>query len=142
MKRFSVRVAATVLGWGIICCLVEAGQQPGSPQNVPYSRPTVSPYLYLLRRGSLSENYFSLTRPQIQFQNETRRLQQEITQTRQETAQDFARRDLPATGHTTSFLNLGSYFLNRGGGVGPSRGTTSPPPSGGGRPAPRSGRGS
>jgi len=91
--------------------------QVGPPrQNIrpPRATPTVSPYLSLLNRNnSLAFNYYEMYRPQVEFRNAYRQLNQDVSQlnerlTQQEQA--FQRSQLGPTGHTTTFMNTGRYY--------------------------------
>ena len=103
--------------------------------NVPLQRPTVSPYIGLLRnnRSNMGLNYFSIVRPEIQMrdalgrqQAEQQRLAQETLQLQQQQQRAFdpytqpggdpitgASRTMPPTGHPTSLMNLQGRFLTR-----------------------------
>jgi hypothetical protein len=74
--------------------------------------------LNLNRAGATAaQNYYGLVRPEMQFRNAYRGLQQQLTNTQMGLAQltDPAT-GLPVTGHTPVFLNTGGYFLNLTGG--------------------------
>jgi len=105
------------------------------PQSSPLQRPTTSPYLGLLRRGtSMGLNYYSIVRPEVQMRDaltrqqaeqerlaqETRRLQQEqkrmmIDPNTQPGANPItgASRTMRPTGHSTSLMNLQGRFMTR-----------------------------
>ena len=58
----------------------------------PYARPTVSPYLNLLRPGaSPAINYYGLVRPQQQFQSDIGQLDQQSSALQQGVTVDSAR---------------------------------------------------
>jgi len=62
-----------VVAWAAIVAVPADAQyrDPRSPRNQYTPRPTVSPYLNLLRDGgSAGFNYQTLVRPELQFQNE------------------------------------------------------------------------
>lgn len=86
------------------------------PSNIrpPRATPTVSPYLSLLNRSnSLAFNYYELYRPQVEFRNAYRELNQDVSRLNTRLEQQeaaFERLQLGATGHQTSFMNYGSYF--------------------------------
>ena len=97
---------------------VFAQPQPGISN---YRSPTVSPYLNLLRgpngnAGTPAINYFALVRPEIQTSQSLLGLGSDVNTNRQ--AINDLTFGLPATGHPTQFLNLGSYFLSNGTGPG------------------------
>jgi hypothetical protein len=98
---------------------VALGAGPASAQPTPgvnLSRPPAySPYLNLLRPGgTLVQNYDGLVRPQIQANQAIQDLAGSQSQNRQAIV-DLSANALPATGHSTSFMNTGGYFLNNGG---------------------------
>src|SRR5262245_33245992 len=68
------------------CPAQPPGFAPGSIGQPPFtSRPTVSPYLNLLRRGgSPALNYYTLVRPQNQFYQSLQQLQQDVGANAQE----------------------------------------------------------
>jgi len=84
-------------------------------QGVRPGRPTVSPYLNLLRRGTdPALNYYNLVRPQNEFINSIQQLQGQVSTNRQGISDLQKSTGLPPTGHTTRFLSHSSYFLNAG----------------------------
>jgi hypothetical protein len=103
-----------------------AGAQVGytRPATNPLGRPTVSPYLNLLRPGNTAVNYYDLVRPQVDLTNSVQRLQQQTTANA--AAITAAQDVLPETGHKVQFLNLSHYYMNRQGspGGGTAQGTS------------------
>jgi hypothetical protein len=82
-----------------------------------------SPYLNLLRQGgSLSQNYFGLVRPELNFQSSIGALGQKVAQD-QQSISNLQFSNLPTTGHQAMFQNLGGYFQSRGGGAGTTTNT-------------------
>lgn len=90
-------------------------------RNYILSRPTVSPYLNLLRNDGISgiANYQTLVRPQIeqrelavQQENENLRLQRQLNsqQTSIEGIQRQRAQRVFSTGHRTRFMNYGDFF--------------------------------
>ena len=89
--------------------------------NYILSRPTVSPYLNLVRRDGFGgvTNYQTLVRPQLE-QRELARIQQaEISRVRQqlavqqrsiESVQQQRAQRVFSTGHPTRFMNLQQYY--------------------------------
>jgi len=95
-----------------------ASAQIGYRGISPTSQPAVSPYLNLRRPGNTALNYYNLVRPEIEFRDAYLGLQGQVN--RQQTAlQDVQTELLPTTGHTVSYLNLGTYYR----GLGPGGGT-------------------
>jgi hypothetical protein len=81
------------------------------------SRPTISPYLNLTRRGgSTASNYYNLVRPQNQFYQSIQQIQQEVGANVQELSalQQQSASGLRPTGHVAGFLNHGAYFMTMG----------------------------
>lgn len=112
----------------------EARAQPGAP-----SRPTVSPYLNLLRQGGGSPglNYYGLVRPEVN-NRQTAQALQSATAANQRTITDLLNGgELPVTGTASGFLTHGSYFMTQGSGGssggGGGRNSSSSGGGGGGR---------
>lgn len=89
--------------------------------NYILNRPTVSPYLNLLRRDGFGgvTNYQTLVRPQIEQREFAANQQAEITRVQQqlavqqrslESAQQLRAQRVFSTGHTTRFMNLQQYY--------------------------------
>jgi hypothetical protein len=153
MKRtLFAALAALALGSGAAQAQVPYSQ----PQlSNPYQRPTISPYLNMLRPNvNPALNYYGLVRPQLQTTRTLQTFQQELQTVAgalAPTTQLGTQADnLPTTGHRTTFYNYGTYFPGAGGGslggslgggVRPTFGGMSPgrPPSGtlGGTGSPR-----
>lgn len=82
-------------------------------------RPTVSPYLNLLRRDATpAENYYNLVRPEQQFRQSLLQQNREIQQLRrQQTAAPQTQSPtstgptaIPGTGHRTYFQSYSHYY--------------------------------
>ena len=82
---------------------------------VPSQRPTVSPYLNLLRGGNQALNYYNLVRPQTEFQQSIQQLRQDVATNRQTIGDLDAALTLPSTGHATRFMDYSKFFLTQGG---------------------------
>lgn len=108
-------------------CAMPAFAQPRPPVPPADSRPTVSPYLNLLRGGAPAVNYFGIVRPELQMQQQFGQLQQQLGQTNRnlqglsDTLAPAGDQPLPATGHAATFNNTLGYF-NRMPGGGSGRG--------------------
>lgn len=118
MRRLTSLLAAMLLLAGFAAT---ARAQVGPSRNnirPPRATPTVSPYLSLLNRNnSLAFNYYELYRPQVEFRNAYRQLNQDVSQlndrvTQQEQA--YQRMQLGPTGHSTSFMSYGRYYPTMG----------------------------
>lgn len=107
-----------------------------------YDRPTVSPYLNLLRpQGGVGvPNYQSLVRPELQ-QRRTNDIQgRQINQLQNKVNQSYggggaangAPQEIRATGHVTRFMNHSSYYPALGGDGGTAQ-RPKPRAPGGGR---------
>lgn len=95
--------------------LSDAVQAQPRPGISTYSPPAVSPYLNLLRPGTLpAVNYFALVQPQIQTDQDIQGLSAGVNQNRQSLTNMNSL--MSSTGHATQFMNLGGYFLNGAGG--------------------------
>lgn len=88
------------------------------PPTAPYTRPTTSPYLNLTRPGNRALNYYQLTRPEFEFRNAYQGLQRQVAQQATALSEVEAQETLPATGHSTGFLNFSHFYPSFGGGVG------------------------
>jgi hypothetical protein len=120
-----------------------AQYQPYRP--LPTSRPAVSPYLNLLRRGQdPALNYYNLVRPEIEGRNAILQLQSQTTANRQALTGLEQGLFLPTTGHRSGFMNYYSFFLNnnaRGGGYAAGLGVAGRPGGAAGPVGPRMGGG-
>jgi hypothetical protein len=84
---------------------------PSRPTGQPPTRPTVSPYLNLLRGGTNPAiNYYGLVRPQFEFSRQMRQVESELA------SQEHTLRGLEeetgvaATGHAAGFMNYLHYY--------------------------------
>src|SRR3954470_3145415 len=108
MKRIAfAAVAALALSPGVLLAQLGPYVQPQTTN--PYARPTISPYLNMVRPGANPAlNYFGLVRPQIQTSRALQAFQQELLPVAGGLAPAVeqagaASSPLPSTGHTTSF---------------------------------------
>lgn len=95
--------------------LVAQGPGPITPR-----RPSVSPYLNLLRGGNAAVNYYGIVRPQNEFRaagnvfaNNTQRMQSQLNQQSRALEQSEISQLRP-TGHTASFNTHARYFFTNG----------------------------
>lgn len=103
----------------------------GVANNAIYNRPTVSPYLNLLRPqgGVAIPNYQSLVRPMLdqerinqQQGRQLQQLQKRIYQGPSSQSSAGAPIGIRSTGHTTGFMNYSAYFPQlQSGGAPPQR---------------------
>jgi hypothetical protein len=100
-------------------CLLAFGGQQAWAQPRPgignVTNPAYSPYLNLLRGGSLTQNYWGLVQPELQWRSGLQNLQQQVTTNGQAIGALQSAAGMPATGHAVQFLNTGSYFPGGGG---------------------------
>lgn len=97
---------------------IAAAQIPYNPTGGPGNPPAYSPYLNLLNRGQTAgANYYGLVKPELEFRNAYRGLQQQID-TQQYGQQQTDQRGLPTTGHAATFMNYRQYFLTNSPGIG------------------------
>ena len=120
MTRTLTLTAALAVAAVLFDPTVLLAQPPVGASRAP--SPTVSPYLNLLRRGTVpAVNYYGLVRPEVQMRNNMQNLQRQLRQTQSDldvmTGADFG---LPFTGKSVSFLNTGGYFMT----YAPAGGTT------------------
>lgn len=118
------QVAAVVAILTVLAVASSARAQPASPGGMyrpgvnPTGLPTYSPYLNLLRPGgSVTQNYFGLVRPELNFRASVSNLQQQVTGNQQAIGGFQAEAGLPTTGHRAVFMNYGGYFGGLGGGA-------------------------
>jgi hypothetical protein len=131
MKRILfAALAALVLSPGVLHAQLAPYTQPQTYN--PYARPTISPYLNLVRPGANPAlNYYGLVRPQIQTSRALQAFQQELLPVAGGLApaveQAGVASNLPTTGHKTSFYNYSTYFPTvTGSGAGGTLGGTAP----------------
>lgn len=119
MNRAGLRVFVGVVTVAVLGVSGAGAQPPVPGGSGGYQRPTVSPYLNLLRGGSPTLNYFGIVRPEVQFGQAIGGLQNSVTANQQAIGGlENEVEGVPITGHPTQFLNYGGYFgaysLNRG----------------------------
>ena len=131
-RRSGMRVVQGFLALGLILVLAPGSVRAQAPLG-PYGpfgpRPTVSPYLNLLRRDTPQVlNYYGLVRPQQQFNANLQNLyQQQSLITQQALAASEGGQLLPITGHQTRFLNQRHPYFGSGGGQAPANASTARP---------------
>jgi hypothetical protein len=118
---FSLATAAGLLAlFAAPCPAQPPGYAPGSIGQPPFtSRPTVSPYLNLLRSGgSPALNYYTLVRPQNQFYQSMFQLQQDVGANARELNSlqqpTTTGAQMSPTGHAFGFMTQAPYFMNLG----------------------------
>jgi hypothetical protein len=136
MKRSFLAALAALL---CLCSLTTeraAAQFSNIPswQNRGIVNPPYSPYLNLLRRDApLFQNYYGLVRPELQFRSAVRGLQAQIGSNRQAITNLEQGTEVPPTGHRTTFLSYGNYFLSSAGAAVTSPAPAAPRAAAGGR---------
>lgn len=114
------------VSWAALCVLTFAGTAQAQSQfgTPPARRPTISPYLNLLRGtngGGIGLDYYGIVRPEQQYYRAADQFRQDISnlnrrvdegQTRQQTPESRALETsiLSPTGHPATFFSTGSYF--------------------------------
>lgn len=92
----------------------ETHAQPAVPGR-PMGRPTVSPYINLLRNGnSAAFNYFGLVRPEQNALRAFQGLQQGVSNNQDTINTYLGNGQLGATGMPTQFMNYNTFFMNSG----------------------------
>lgn len=93
--------------------LPRATAQALSPRPNPVTPgPTVSPYINLLRSGgNPALNYYGLVRPQFEAIAGFQAVQQRFGQLSERQGPADLPNDAFVTGHGSSFMNYGSYFM-------------------------------
>lgn len=128
-----MRPRTTLAALLVLTCLpaMALAQAPSRPGGItPISRPTFSPYLNLVRPGAPAGiNYYGLVRPEFAFRNSLQGLQTEVDTNRQliTTGSGGTGGGALLTGHSSTFLNTGGYFLNTTGGSAGRGGVGLPP---------------
>jgi hypothetical protein len=107
--------AGSAVLW-LACSVTTAHGQP-PPGGVDYGRkPTVSPYINLVRTGtSPGINYYGIVRPEIVFRSSLTQLQGEQMTLATQQQELTAYTALPATGHVSGFQTQSKYFMSGGG---------------------------
>lgn len=129
--RTCLAICLALTIWQVIAS--DANAQFGTDRiNRPFGRPTVSPYVNMLRGGygvSAAANYYGSVRPQQQFYaqnnlltNGLNRVQMQQNQSRHDEGrndQSFARKyRMGITGHPASFMSFGGGSGTGGSSVG------------------------
>jgi hypothetical protein len=104
-------------------CVVGAMSPVAAEAQLPFSdmpsiRPSVSPYLNLLRNtGGGTSNYFTLVRPQLQAREALQRQQAQINQVQRQAQRGQpggvpvrGSQEIRGTGHETAFMNYLHYY--------------------------------
>ena len=116
MRIAIVAVATAVLGINPLRCRAQVGGGFGVPASKQINNPPISPYLNLTQPGlNPAITYESLVRPELQLRNTLANQQQLLGDLQQRgMTQPPALLQSPTvlqTGHTTSFLDTGTYFF-------------------------------
>ena len=103
----------------VACGTCAFAQSPGGNQfgQPGVSRPTTSPYLNLLQgrnNRSVALDYFRLVKPEQEWRRYTSGLNQRLNLVESTLSQDLlpdgSRGTVKRSGHSTTFMNTGSYF--------------------------------
>ena len=116
-KAFSIFVVCAI---GAMAPSAASAQLPFS--DMPSIRPSVSPYLNLLRNsGGGVSNYYTLVRPQIQAREALMRQQAQINQVQRQVQRGQpggvpvrGSQEIRGTGHETAYMNYLHYYAFRG----------------------------
>ena len=112
MTRTMILVVAVSLAAVFLAPGLASAQRPAGPPRV--TSPTVSPYLNLVRRGTIpAVNYYGLVRPEQEMRRNLQTLQRQVSQNRSDLDVMAAGADagLPITGKSASFMNTSGYFM-------------------------------
>lgn len=112
---------ALTLGMLLSFGLSSAQAQYGG--GIPGRRPTVSPYLNLLRGGATALNYYNLVKPTVDLSNSIQQVQNQVgqVQSQQLANMQYVNTQLAPTGKRAGFMTQGSFFMTNGAGGGPNR---------------------
>jgi hypothetical protein len=106
MKK-NVKYIVALFVWGLLTATSQA--QFGT--NTGGGRPAVSPYLNINRPGDTAINYYGLVRPQVAAAKAFATLGNDFT------ALEAAANQPAQTGHASSFMTQGRYFMTNGAGT-------------------------
>ena len=110
------RIAIAILA---TCGSIASAQSvfnPPSAAPTPYSRPTLSPYLNLLRGGDPAANYYLGVWPEFERRYQQSRSPLAVESARPEPTLDdraeleLREKMLPPTGHPTGFMIYNAYY--------------------------------
>jgi hypothetical protein len=107
MKRRMILVLAIAVWWIPVAALhaqAPIGGFGGGVGNI--SRPTVSPYLNIIRGGDPAINYYGLVRPQIAFSRAFQAVDNSVVALQADANQPSQ------TGQRSSFMTQSRYFMN------------------------------
>ncbi len=111
MKNISARL---ILAACIVSLSARAShaQRPGAPAGfgAGAGRPTISPYLNLANSGDPAVNYYGLVRPQVAYNRAIQNLNSDLNYLESSSTNDSPSQ----TGHRSSFMTQGGYFMNNG----------------------------
>jgi hypothetical protein len=120
MKRIGLVAVLAVLSLTVPAIRCDGANPVRTPGNPSYSN--VSPYLNLMRSGSMTSNYYGLVQPQIGAEAALQRqaaqmrgLQSQLTANREKQDMTFQ------TGHRTSFQEFSHYYGSTTGRPAPKR---------------------
>lgn len=111
---FAGSLVLVVFAAGIAQAQAPSGNQFGAPG---VGRPTTSPYLNLLQgrnNRSVALDYFRLVKPEQEWRRYSSGLNQRLNLVESTLSQDLlpdgSRGTVKRSGHSTTFMNTGSYF--------------------------------
>jgi hypothetical protein len=97
----------------LACGLLLSDGAAAQPLPNRVTKPPISPYLNIVRRGnSAAFNYFTLVRPELEFRGALQQLDQGANRTQRDLQGLEAEYGMPATGHSSYFLNYSGHFMN------------------------------
>lgn len=130
-----LHLTLAVIAAGSFVLIPQTGRAQGNPgvsiiQDQFFNKPTVSPYLNLLRNQGLGlPNYQSFVRPQFEERRAAQQQQVAINQLRQQQAQQASQLRsgspvLQPTGHVSVFMQYSHFYprLGSAGGASPAVG--------------------
>ncbi len=128
---FAAAVAVCLLAATASPALAQRGARRGAPNYGVGYRPSLSPYLNIIRGGNVGVNYYLGTIPEFERRTNEQQLRQGLQSVEQrigisETGDDLLS-PLAGTGHSTAFGNYGNFFGPRTQFPGAAQGTFTPP---------------
>src|SRR5262249_30356507 len=106
------------LRWSVVGVVISFAAVNQAPAQYPRARPTVSPYINLLRGGNLAANYYGIIRPEQDLRRGLLNTQQALMNEQWFLGSQEQLANMPLiTGNYASFQTQGRYFMTRGAGA-------------------------
>ena len=106
------RVLVAAVSCGLLIVMSSDAAHAQSPPRAS-DRPTVSPYLDLLRGGDTAFNYHRRVKPEMEWRSATSQNRQSIGQLQQDQTRGESASKLSGTGHASQFQNFSHFYPSR-----------------------------